>query len=311
MDSPVRTWSTRTVASSQRFDYFMSAMSSALWPVSEFSGLFDDFQVELEEASLGCLSLTRERITPHRSCRTRIDVERTEDNSFMLFYSVNSTWGCAQSGSTQLLGPGDLILIGQGEHHTYVPEGFDGIVVKCPATWLRNWLPDPDRLTSLKVDRDSRWGRVLSPMVGQLTPAFAAAALLPAAVVTDQLGTLLAMMMNDGATQRHDDLYRRIHAIIGERCTEIGLTPIDVADVLKVPVRRLHQVLGANGNTFAHILAEYRLARGEDLLRAPDLRQTPLAQIARQAGFRSVAHFSQLIRRRTGLSAAQLRGGRG
>jgi len=306
-ESAPRNWSTRDVPATMRFDYFINVLRTALWPVSEFSGLDDDFVVELQEAPLGCVSLTEEHISAHRSRRTGADVERTQEGTFLLLASFDTCWSSEQYGRTERMRPGDVLFLGQGQHQLQVPSGFNGVLVKCPEIWLQTWLPEPELLAGQRISKDSRWGRVLSPMVSQLTPKFATAPPLPGQVVTDQLGAVLALAAGDVEAHDTPALVKRILTLIRERCSEAGLTADDTAKSLQVPARFLHHVLAARDLTFGSELVNARLRAGIQLLRSPAARQLTIAEVALRVGFLGPSYFSRLVRKRLGISPQRLR----
>ena len=303
----VQHWSTKIVPASMRFDYWMSIMRTALWPVTDYSTESADFAVELQEAPLGCMSSLLETICAHRSRRTRLDVERTVERSYHLFVSCRSSWGLTHNGLTQELRPGDLVLVGEGEHETAIPDGFHGVILKCPVSWLNTRLPEPNLLVGRAISRDSRWGRVLSPMVSQLTPEFVAVPPLPHQVLTDQLGALLALTAGESDRTTMAGLIDKVRSLIRERCAEPQLTAADVAESLNIPVTNLHRLLGGRDTTFGALLLEARLELALPMLGAFSLAHLSIADIGRRAGFSNTQLFERAVRRRAGVTPLQLR----
>jgi len=301
----IRRWSTRSVPVSMRFDYWMSVMRSALWPVTDYSGYSRDFVVDLEEAALGPLTVCEETIGRHHSRRTRQDVARTEERSYHLFLSFGEQWSFDQYGRDGRLQAGDLVLLGEGEHETEVPTGFHGLIIKCPADWLRTWLPEPDVLVGRPFYQSDRWGKALTLFVGELTPRFAVLPPLPQPLLTDQLGSLLALASGDVERRAQPRVLEAIRECVSQRSSELQLTAADVAASLRLPPAEIHRVLRAVDSTFASELVEARIRQGRELLQSRlDLS---LAEIARRVGFTSAQRFVQVFQRRTGHSPSVLR----
>jgi AraC family transcriptional activator of tynA and feaB len=298
----VRHWSTSSLPEATRFDYWQSTLNEALWPVSEWSDISGDFHVELREASLGCLSSLFEVITPHRSRRTARDVRRSADECYHLFLTGGPSWGLSHRGRSECLAEGSLVVVGGEEHETSVPHGFSGLVIKCPATWLRSWVPNPDLIVGRAIAQESRWGRVLAPMLSQLTPELAVAPPLPAGVLVDQVGVVLAMMVGSAESRAMPDLVKKIRSYLRERRSEPQLTADDIASLLNIPPRLLHRTLAKANTTFAKELLEARVAGAMEMLRSRAAANLTLAEIARQSGFTSPTHFSRIVKRRTGRS---------
>lgn len=300
-DEPsIQHFSTRSLPAGMRFDGWMSVMKDALWQVTDWRQVPVDFNVELRAARLGGLMTMVEDMTAHHSLRTRADVERSAERSYHLFVSLRQPWAFTHLGQHERLERGDVVMMGEGTHETHVPTGFYGVIVKCPEAWVQTWLPDPLAIAGRTIRHDSRWGRVLSPMLSQFTPEFVASSPLPHAVLVDQLGALLALVAGDANARTAPALLAKALEGIRARCADVGLTAADVAAALNVPVQVMHNALAAGKTTFAAALLQARVERAVPLLRASAPGVHTLAEIARQAGFASTSHFSRVVRERTG-----------
>lgn len=306
--NPVQHFSTRGVPQDKRFDSWMSVMSQSLWQVTDWREVPRDFNVDLCSASLGCVSTIAERISPHHSRRTKADVERSQESSYHLFVSLAHPWSVSHRGRAERMAPGDIVMIGDGEHETLIPLGFDGIILKCREDWLKTWMPDPDAIVGRAISRESRWGRVLCPMISSMTPALAAAPPLPADVLVDQLGVMLSMVASDSEALAASDLLERILDCIRQRCAEAQLTAADVARSLELPAAVLHRALRSGHATFASSLLAARVDVALSLLASPAGGRLGTEEIARRAGFSSAAYFSRVMRRRTGRTMPAPRG---
>jgi AraC-like DNA-binding protein len=306
-DEAFQKFSTRAIPQGQRFDYWMSVLNESMWRVTEWSDIPPDFNVDLSSARLGSLTTLSETISPHRSRRTRIDLGKSEERSYHLFVSVAPSWGFSHLGAQGRLDSGDVLMLAEGEHETICPDGFRGVILKCPEEWMRSWLPDPDVLAGKTLARDSRWGRVLSPIVRQMTPELAAAPPLPHRVLTDQLGAILGLLAGDAEAQAMPDLVERIRDSIRERCGDAALASEHVAAAIDIPARVLHRALATAHSSFAAELISARVAVAVSLLSSTAHRRQSLAQIAFASGFSSPAHLARVLRRRTGRGPLELR----
>jgi AraC family transcriptional activator of tynA and feaB len=290
----IRRWSTSQVEPEMRVDYWMSAIGESLWPVTHWSGLNRDFGVDLQDAPLGPLLLAAETISPHASRRTRLDVERSEAHCYQLFVNKNSPWSYAQNDSHGRVRRGDVVLFdSRTEFETHVPHGFDGIIVQCPASWILTWLPDPRSLVGRVIARESQWGRVISPMLRQFHPGIAAAPPLPASVLVDQVGAMLALAANSLEPGKKFDS-KKVRECIRERCVEPSLTAADIANTLDIPVARVHQSLRSEGHTFAAALMTERIAMAASLLGSSQLS---IGEIALRTGFSSESQLARVLSR--------------
>ena len=306
-EQAVRRFSTEAVPPASRLDYWVSHLGDSLWPVSDWSGISRDFSIDMREAQLGCLTTAVETLSgAPRSRRTPRDVENSKESCYQLF-ACDSPWSMAHNGHDERLLPGDVVIVGDGEHDSYLPFGLESHVLKLPAHWLESWLPDPNVVVGCAISKDSRWGRVLSPMVWQLTPELAVDPPLPHRVLVDQLGATLALIAGESETRATPDLLEKIQDSIRQRCSDPQLTADSVARSLDVPPRILHRVLAAKSLTFASQLVDARIDVAREMLTSPSFAHLTTAEIARQAGFPSATHFARTVRKQTGRTPTELR----
>jgi AraC-like DNA-binding protein len=248
-----------------------------------------------------------ETIGPSDAHRTARDVENSGDRCYLLFANQLS-WVVTHRDRCERTAPGEAVLVdSQGELLTSAPSGFNGCIIKLPVDWVRSWLPDPELLVGRRISWDSKWGQAFLPMVRQLTPDLSAAPPLPHGVLVDQLGAMLALIAGDAETRRLPELLNRIRDGISQRSADPQLTAADVAASLDVPPRVLHRVLASDNRTFASELLKARVAVARQMLTSPSLKERPINDIARQAGFLSPSHFARAVRKRTGRTPQELR----
>jgi len=306
-EQSIQYWSTRDVPQSNRFEYWKSHLRESMWPVSEWGVTGGDFSVDLQQARLGCLASLFESATGvTRARRTPSDVDNSAESCYVLFH-CDSLCQWTHNGHTQTVHPNDVVLIGQGEHDSYMSPPFRTTMLKLPGHWVNTWLPDPGVLVGRAIPRDSKWGQVLAPMVSQLTPQVAAAPPLPHQVLVDQLGTMLALIAGQQDIRARPDLHNKIVDCIRHRCTEPRLTAADVADSLNIPVGVLHRVLAKGEQTFASQLLDARASVALRMLTSRACSELSTAQIGYRAGFLSPSHFGSVMFKRTGRTPQQLR----
>lgn len=263
----VQRFSTAVQPKSSRFDSYMHVLSDSMWQVTDWSGTPKDLSVDLRAAPLGCLTVVANKISAHHSHRTKADVERSAERNFHFFVSTHSPWAFTHQGRHERLEIGDVVIFGEGEHETHVPQWFDGVIVKCSEAWMKTWVRDPNQIIGRALSHEETWGRVLSPMLRQLTPEFATGMQLPPSMVVDQLGSVLGLMEGDAERRARPVLLAKIRDCLLQRCTEPGLSAADVAVSLALPVDDVHHTLVAGRTTFAAELRKARVLRPNGLRR--------------------------------------------
>ena len=84
------------------------------------------------------------------------------------------------------------------------------------------------------------------------------------------------------------------------RSSEPGLNPARVAAQIGMSPRYLHRLLEPTERSFAQHLPQCRLDRAASMLRNPDCARFKIGEIAVQAGFSDISHFSRSFRRTFG-----------
>ena len=307
---PIQRFSTRDVSRAARFDYWADAVNRALLPTRVQTADVTNFEASVSQVGLGSLEIIQTQGSAHHSWRTRQDIERSEaPDSYHLLVSVGGPWAIAQHGQ-KYLPRGDLVLHDSKYPYRIDIEGqYDIVNVKLPSSWLQTWVADPEVLVGRQIDGTSGWGQVLSRVVSGMLPEFAAVAPLPASVLTDHVGTMLALVCGqfDRTLPADRRLASQILHRMRERCMERSLTGADIAESLSIDLRVLHSALASVGSSFATELLRLRVGHAAQLLRTPSLRRLKIPGIARLAGFSDVAHFRRVCRAHLGAAPEAVR----
>lgn len=311
--APVHRWSTDDVPEAQRLDYYADALTSAIDPMGVARRIEGRFDAEITATSLGPIDVIRGIGSAHACVRTARDVARSGERNFHLILNRSSSWQLAHRTPVQLR-PGDAVLLdARLGHHIDFLAPFDVVHLKLPEAWLSRWLADPGQAAGRAIAGDAGWGRALSAFMAQLSPEAAAQPPLPATLIADQLGGLLALCAGEigpsptPSARIQRALRDRIHECVVQRCTEFALVAADVATTLQVSPRTLHRCLAACSQTFGGMLMAARVELALRMLESPLLARLTTAEIGRRAGFSDASHFARVFRRHTGSTPAQVR----
>jgi AraC-like DNA-binding protein len=94
---------------------------------------------------------------------------------------------------------------------------------------------------------------------------------------------------------------------IDQRSGDPSLDPAAVAVKLCITPRYVHMLLKETGRTFGRHLLEKRLEKAAALLGDPHCPHRKISDIAAQAGFSDLSHFSRAFRRRYGRTPSDVR----
>lgn len=307
----VQRWSTAEVPAPRRVDHFADALSSSVDSMRLVSRSSSAFCADVSAAQLGPLSVIRASGNAHRCVRGESEIALSPERSIHLRFSSNP-WALKLRSEIGV-DAGDGLLVDSGLPFDLDVGDFEAMHVKVPYAWLQQWIVSPGTLSGTVIRRDRGWGSVLAAFVAQLTPEWAASAPLPAHLLADQFGALLAMASAEtsGAmpaarsaqTVRHE----RIVDCIRQRCTEHALQAADVASSLDVSLRSLHRSLAASGVTFGSLLIRARLDVAVRMLESPRFARLTSGEIGRRAGFADASHFARIVRAAHGRTPVEMR----
>ena len=316
--APLRRWSTQAVEPALRLDYWVGAICEGFLEMDATSPTASAFDGELVSAPLGDIGLNRVRSSAQDVYRTPRAISRSRDNYFYLLCKTDSAWTTVQQGRTARLLPGDLTLVDSREcYEFHFPVSANAMSLQLPTGWVAGWLARPEEHVACRIDGHAGWGAALRGAVSQMQPELALRPPLPAELIVDQLGALLALA-TDGADRSDTDttsrqaaaLRRRVVEAIRQRHAEPGLTAAAVAAQLGISSRSLHRALSGSGATFAQALTDCRMSVARRMLADRRFDRLSVTEIGRRVGYGDASHFVRLCRNRLGATPGRLRGAR-
>jgi AraC family transcriptional activator of tynA and feaB len=193
-------WSTDAVPPAQRLDYWVGAVCEGFLEMDITSPVATgSFGASLESAPLGPLVVNEVRGSAQDVYRTRRAIAHSRHNYYYLLCKTDSAWTMAQEGRCARLLPGDPVLVDSRRlYEFHLLQSADTVSLELPTAWVDAWLPDAGDQVARRIDGQSGWGAVLSGFVRQCTPQMAAKPPLPAQLLSDQLGGLLALALGQG-----------------------------------------------------------------------------------------------------------------
>jgi AraC family transcriptional activator of tynA and feaB len=312
-DPAIFTWSTENVPCAERLDAYMEVrerFASITTSCPDGNG----FHCEMKMAAFGSFTLMQSSGSEKDSRRTQRDIARLGAQGYILCMR-DGVCHYSYRGTALRLAPLDLVLLDtRHEYSFHLPAGRLDWCVRLSSEWVHTWIPAHEKLVGKRISGTSPWGRVLSGYLSQMTPELSLRAPLPAQVMTDQLGALLALAATEilgsdfELAPAYQDVRAKILDCIRQRCCEWELKAGDVAAVLNLSPRTLHRVLAYYGETFGRKLIDARFDVAIRMLESRLFDQVTTAEIGRRAGFPNASHFTRVCRARRGCTPGQLRG---
>ena len=313
----IHTWSTDAVPPPQRLDYWIGAVCEGFLEMDVRSPQTGGFGASLESAPLGPLHVNRVRGSAQDVYRTRRAIAHSRQNYYYLLCKADSPWVAVQEERSARLLPGDAVLVDSRRCYAFhLQQSADTVSIELPTAWVESWLPDAGDHVARRIDGHSGWGAALSSFARALSPEVALRPPLPAALLADQLGGLLALALGPGVAVPEPcgraALRQRVRDATRERHAEPGLTAAAVAQGLGISERSLHRCLaqageGEGATTFANALAACRMQVAQRMLADARFDRLSVAQIGLRVGLADASHFVRLCRRHLGGTPGALR----
>ena len=308
----VQTWSTGCVPPAQRAAFYEDTCLTAMIP---FALVRHDagFNASIEAVDLGGVSLMRCTGTAHSVRSDAPQIGRQTDACFNVVASRRGTWRLTHRGTQELLRDVATFTDSRLSMQLDLLGDYDFVNLKLPLAWARQWIVDPTVLVGRRFTQESPWGRALTSFVCALTPESIVAAPLPARVVADQLGALLALVADEIAApaaipKRHDvALSQHIEDAIRQRCGELSLSAEVVANDLNISARTLHRHLASRSLTFGGVMQAARIAVAAGMLASVRFKRLTTAEIGLRAGFANPSHFARTFSKTIGCSPLKYR----
>ncbi|MDP9603489.1 UNVERIFIED_ORG: AraC-like DNA-binding protein [Variovorax paradoxus] len=315
-NAAIHRWSTDAVPPAQRLDYWVGAVCEGFLEMDVTSPAAAGFGATLESAALGPIVVNQVRGSAQDVYRTRRAIAHSSHNYFYLLCKTDSAWVAVQDGRSARLLPGDAVLVDSRRRYEFhLLQSADTISLELPTAWVDSWIPDAGDQVARRIDGQAGWGGVLCSFVRQLSPQMAVKPPMPAELLGDQLGSLLALATGSAPADEPDKgrtaLRRRVLDATRERHAEPGLTAAGVARTLGISERSLHRCLGEGGTTFATALTGFRMQVARRMLADARFDRLAIAEIGFRVGLADASHFVRLCRRHLGATPGEFRRRRG
>jgi AraC-like DNA-binding protein len=206
-----------------------------------------------------------------------------------------------------------LLVDSRRPYEFHFPITSDTISLELPTGWVEACLTTPEKHVGRTIDGQSGWGLALSGFVRQWSPELCVRSPLPASVLVEQLGALLALTLEGDATQHKAEtsgasaLIDRIRRAVRERYAEPGLTAASVAAQLQVSERTLHRGLASASVTFSGLLADCRMSMARKMLAEPRFDRVSIGGIGHKVGLSDPSHFIRQCRKYWGVTPGAFR----
>lgn len=307
----MRQWSTDSVDSGRRLDYWVGVICEAFLEMHCSSSQASQFEGRLTSVEVDVLSFNQVIAQTQDVYRTPANIAHGGQHPFYLIAQRDSAWHVRQQGHVAHLRPGDVVLVDSAQpYELHFPGSLALMSIELPRQWIGSWLTQVECAVPRIAARDRGWGQALSGLCLQFAQEPSLAASYPPALLSDQLGAMLAAALEppqQPADRSSRSMTERAQHVLRERLAQSGLTADVVAAALGISVRTLHRGFAAEHASFAGTLRRLRLEQARHLLAQPRLANLTVGELGRRCGFADASHFVHEFHQAFGVTPARWR----
>ncbi len=314
----MQTWSTDSVEPSQRLDYWVGAICEAFLEMSCDSHQDQPFSGKLTHLQADSIYFSQVIAQPAKVVRSRQAVARSKEHPFYLICDLSNVWQASQGGEQITLEAGDLLLVDSSQSYRFnFPKASNNISVQMPRTWLAQWI-EQDQLPALKRIAGHRgWGAPLSALCKQIGVEPNVAHDLPARVLNEQVGAMLAAALGNSSAPAlcsSKALVDQALNLMRQQLADPLLNSDSISRHLHLSTRSLFRHFATEKITFHQSLLKMRMLYARELLMLRRFDNLTVEAIGRRCGYVEPSNFVRQFHRQFGETPAkwrkQLRPGR-
>ncbi|AQR66386.1 hypothetical protein BXU06_16035 [Aquaspirillum sp. LM1] len=272
------------------------------------------FQADLTSYSMGSILLGRTRSVAQRFSRSTATIARSGiDHIIVQLYMVGGYHGHAGSASI-VVQAGDICVLDCAETFATQASDFENLTLVIPRAILETKLPRLEALHGLVLKAGSTWNRILSQHLLVLFEQAPSMTLRECERIANGSIALLAACLQGEIEARDEQtasasvtsMVLQIRRHIDAHLSDPALGADQVAARFALSRATLYRLFEPLGGVADYIRAR-RLRRAFFALRARELANLRISEIAQRCGFASMATFTRAFKAAYGITPAALR----
>ncbi len=297
-------FSTESVTERERFSYWREAVCDAYVHLGCEIEQSAGFQGEIKLRRYPNIAVSSVSGGAHDVYRRPQDIARADEEYFLLSLQTANAADITQYGRRAELKRGDCALYCSTDpYHLSLTDDFQQLVLQVRKSDLLSRLPEAGQLTGIRIDSTSEVGGLVSDSLVKFAQTIATAdpslQSFLGDTMLDLVATGLASLRPDCAREyARPDVQtllrtkRFVEANLGNRALNRNL----VASAMGLSVRRLNQIFAAENTSLSRFIKTARLNAVAGDLRAAQLADRTITELAISRGFENMQHFSKSFR---------------
>jgi AraC-like DNA-binding protein len=309
------TLSTDTVSPGRRVEFWNDAASNSLTQQACEPLNPRTFFGRMTRADIGDLRFVEFNSDAAVVRRSRAHIARSGEANYLIRFQLEAESVCSQGGEEVRLRPGDFSLCDTTRPYQLAfDQPVSILTVRVTRKVLQRYLGSPESLLNIRVCGTSGSGSLASRLIREIWHSadealFPAVAPRVANVVLELIASAFVGIGRDKVNRSSLSAGWRLRILdcIERWLCDPDLSPVKVAQALKISSRHVHRVFAQDGDTVGHYILRRRLEKCHAALADPLLAGLSLTHICSEYGFRSLPHFSRLFRDEYGMAPRDYR----
>ena len=249
-----------------------------------------------------------------RAAHTRVQIARTSGHLYAACVHLDGEARISRRGEQIALQKGDVFITDSRHEFTLdLERPWRHLLITLPTQWIDGRVTRPDLLSGAVLHGHPLarlWASHLASgfmLSGDLSPT---AGTLFARHSVDLLAQLLEEAHCDQPTPSdavRAAIFLNACHVITLKFGDPSLTPVQIAQELKVSTRTLARIFAANNETVMQRLFDERIRQAAKLLTMPEAFHRSVTEIAFACGFNDASHFGRVFAAKMHMTPSQWR----
>ncbi len=293
---------TDSVMPRERADFWTDLVSRHVTPMRIEPAGEEPLRRAVQARMIGDLAIAQVCGRGVRAAHTRVQIARARGHLYAACVHLDGEARINRRGEQIALQKGDVFITDSRQEFTLdLDRPWRHLLITLPTPWIDGRVTRPDLLSGAVLHGHplaSLWTSHLASgfmLSGDLSPAAGA---LFARHSVDLLAQLLEEAHRDQPTPTdavRAAIFLNACHLITLKFGDPSLTPIRIAQQLKVSTRTLARVFAANNETVMQHLFEERIRQAARLLTMPEAFHRSIAEISFACGFNDASHFGRVF----------------
>ena len=305
---------TDSVLPRERADFWTDLVSRHVTPMCIEPAGEQPLSGEVQVRVIGDLGVAQVSGRGVHASHTRVQIARTRGHLYAACVHLDGEARISRRGEQIALQKGDVFITDSRHEFTLdLERPWRHLLITLPTEWIDGRVTRPDLLSGAVLHGHPLarlWASHLASgfmLSGDLSPT---AGTLFARHSVDLLAQLLEEAHFDQPTPSEAvraAIFLNACHVITLKFGDPGLTPVQIAQELKVSTRTLARIFAANNETVMQRLLDERIRRAAKLLTAPNAVHRSVTDIAFACGFNDTSHFGRVFAAKMHMTPSQWR----